>query len=1264
MSRRTSLFVLFLFLCASAFAQTTSLTGTVTDPSGAVIPGANISIVNAQTGAERNAASDNQGRYTMALVTPGTYKLTAKASGFSDVVIEKVELLVSQPATVAVVFEKVGSTTTTVQVEAAATQINTTDASLGNAISNTAIQEVPMFARNVAGLLAMQPGVTSFSSFGNQATGALPNSRDGSVNGGKPDQSNITLDGADVNDQNSRAAFTSVLRVTLDSVEEFRSTTTNGDAATGRGSGADVTLVTKSGTNELHGSLYEYRRGTETSANTFFNNAAGVPVAPLLINVFGGTIGGPVKKNRVFYFLNYEGRRDRSSSQVSRTVPTDSLKQGIVKYKDANGVTQSIGGAALAGVDPGGKGIDAAALSDLAKFPTGNNPSVGDGLNTIGYLFNAPSPTDQNTYIAKVDYRLDDAGKHSIFLRGNLQNDSTYGTPQFPGQPANQVFLANSKGLAAGYTGVLTPNLVNTFRYGFTRAGNQQTGVLSGTYAYFRGFDTLYGTTTGLTHIIPVHTIGDDLSWNKGAHNIRFGGVVRLVSNNSQDFANSFSHTSSNPSWLTGSGNDLTGSLSISTGTLNSYEYATAALLGIQSQGTGSYNYLVNGTVLPPGAPVARDFVNHEGEFYVQDTWKATRNLTITAGLRYSLSPAVFEANGQQASTTVPIGDFMSKREILANQGLSQAGAGPITFIPVDAPNARGMYPFHKNWAPRLGLAYSPKAESGISKWLFGGPGKTSIRAGAGMYYDLIGQPLAQTFSSSQFGLSSRLNSPPNVLGSANAPRYSGFYTPPTSLIPASPGGGLPTTGLTYPDLFAITNSIDDNLKNPYTMNLDFSVGRELGKGYFIQASYVGRLSRHSLIQRDLAEPTNLVDPKSGQTYFQAMTQLMTLMDIQGVTVPNLPKIPFFENMWATAAGSNPVLGPLTATQVWGLDYRGYTNGSTRIGANSNAGDATNTLNNADNASNCNPGKTLFSSGGRVNAMACGVQGPWMMFNPQFSALSAWSSIGSGAYHALQITTRKRFSNGLQFDLNYTFSKSIDLASAQESGSSASAGGASFSGIIINTWNPSLQRAVSNYDTTHQVNAFVSYSLPFGRGQKFGSNMNKILDAFVGGWQISAIYRQTSGLPFNITDGARWATNWEISSNGVPNGQPIPQVVSTGTATGVKGPYLWANPAAAFASFREAFAGEAGARNVLRGDGLFNIDTGVYKVFTMPYSEKHKLQFRWESYNLTNSVRFDPATASTNLLSQPTFGQLQPTLAEPNGLISPRQMQFALRYIW
>ena len=1247
-----TLAALVVLTSASLFSQTTSLTGTVSDPTGALIPSATITIMNIQTGAQREATADSQGRYTIQQITPGTYRLTAKASGFSDVVIDKVELLVNQPATVPITFEKLGTTATTVTVESTATQVNTTDASIGNAINTKAIIEMPMFARNVAGLLAFQPGVTSFGSFGAQNM----DFRSGSVDGGKSYQSNLTLDGADVANQNTRQAFTSVLRVTLDSVEEFRTVTTNGDTATGRGSGADIQLVTKSGTNDFHGSLYEYRRGTETAANSFFNNRSKIPITPLLINVFGGSAGGAIKKNKLFYFINYEGRRDASAVSVTRTVATETMKQGILQYHNTSGQLVQVGPEQIKAIDPAGIGISPAALADLKKYPVGNNTTVGDGLNTIGYTFNAPGHSVQNTYIAKFDYHLN--ANHTFFIRGNLQNDSadngTSNAPEFPGLPANSVSLANSKGLAAGWTGVLTPTFVSTFRYGFTRAGTEDTGVLNSNYEWFRGYDTPYGISTGLSRIVPVHTLAQDFSWNHGAHDVRFGAVVRLISNSSLSFGHSFSFATSNPSYLKGSGNDLApASLAVSKGDTQSFQYGMGALLGLEVQGNANYNYLVDGTLIAPGKPVARDFVNHEGELYVQDTWKATRSLTITAGLRLSLSPPVYEANGQQASTNVPLANWLAQRAILADQGQSQAGAGLITFVPVN--QGRPMYPFHKNWAPRLGLAYSPKGDSGLSKFFFGGPGKTSIRAGAGMYYDIIGQPLAQLFNSTAFGLASSLVSPPNIQTASQVPRYNGFFTVPAAIVPPPGPGGLPRT---YPTSgagsFAITNSIDDQLKAPYTINLDFSVGRDLGRGFYLETAYVGRLSRHSLVNQDLAMPTNLKDPKSGQTYFQAMTQLATLIDLQHVSIANLPKIPFFENLWSKAAGNG-----LTATQVWANDYIN----------NSNQGDFSNTLNNADNSANCNTAATTFTAKGAVDSMRCSDLGPFAIFNPQFSALSAYSSIGLGDYHALQVTMRKRFSAGLQFDVNYTWSKSIDLGSTGEAGTcnpTCNPSSASFSGFIQNTWNPSQMRGVSSYDTTHSVNAYGVYELPFGRGRKFGGNMNRFLDAFVGGWQISATYRQTSGLPFSIGNGQRWPTNWEVSDIATPNGNPIPAVVSTGNASNGR-PNLWADPKAAFASFfvSGTMPGQSGSRNTLRGDGFFDIDTGVYKTFTMPYSEHHKFTIRWESYNLTNSVRFDPTcggssygTGCASMTVSGSFGNLNTQLG------APRQMQFAGRYTW
>ncbi|MCX6627156.1 MAG: carboxypeptidase regulatory-like domain-containing protein, partial [Candidatus Solibacter sp.] len=871
MKKLVGILALTAALSTGLFGQTASLAGTVTDPTGAVIPGAVVTIVNTETGLQREDKSDAQGRYTMEQLPPGTYKLTAKAPGFADLAVNGVRLFVNQPATVAVVFEKVGSTSTTVSVEAYAAQLNAQDASLGNAIVQQTIVELPSFARNVANLLQFQPGVTSFGT---------TDDRSGSVNGGKSDQGNVTLDGVDVNNQSTRTAFSSVLRVTPDSVEEFRSTTTNGDASKGRASGADVALVTKSGTNDLHGSLYEYRRGTETAANDFFSNRSGVPVAPLNINIFGAAVHGPIKKNRAFFFANYEGRRDASSTIVNRTVPTETLKQGIAQYRNTAGQVIQLTPAQIQGIDPAGIGVNPASLKVFQQYPKGNNTAIGDLLNTIGYTFNAPVKADQNTYIAKLDYNVDSSGKNRLFWRGNLQNDSAGGTPQFAGAQPNSVTLANNKGFAAGWTSVLTPSMVSSLHYGITRAGGETTGILSGPYVSFRGFDTISGITTGTSRIVPVHTIAEDLSWSRGAHDLRFGGLVRLVSNRSVTYSHSYNNGVTNVSALSGSGADLTpASLGILAGDRTSYQYAMAALLGLVTQVTGNYNSLVDGTALPAGAPVRRNFANTEGELYAQDSWRVKRNFTVSLGLRYGLMPPVHEVDGQQISTDIPIGSWFDRRGTLGDQGLSSQGAGAITYVL--ASKGRPMYPYHKNWQPRASLAYLPEAKSGIVKFLFGGAGKTSIRAGFGTYYDEIGQPLASSVNATAFGLASTLTNPFNILDSTQVPRFTGFNNLPTSILPAAPKGGFPVT---YPNLFAITNSIDDNLKAPYTMNMNFTIGREFSHGFFVQGSYVGRLSRHSLMQRDLAMPTNLRDPKSGQTYFQAMSQLATLLDFPRAT--------------------------------------------------------------------------------------------------------------------------------------------------------------------------------------------------------------------------------------------------------------------------------------------------------------------------------------------------------------------------------------------
>jgi len=1229
MKKLVGVLALAVALSTCLFGQTSSLAGTVTDPTGAVIPGAVVTIVNTETGLQREDKSDSQGRYTMEQLPPGTYKLTAKATGFADFTGNNVRLFVNQPGTQQIVFDKLGSTSTTVSVEAYAAQLNTVDASLGNVITSQAIVELPSFARNIANLLTFQPGVAYFGG---------SDDRNGSVNGGRSDQSNITLDGADVNPQSSRAAFSSVLRVTPDSVEEFRTTTSNGGADTGRGSGADITLVTRSGTNDLHGSLYEYRRGTETAANSFFNNRNGVKRAPLLINLFGASVGGPVKRNKAFFFVNYEGRRDASSTSANRNVPTENLKQGIVTFHDSTGALRTIAPDQIkAIVDPLGIGVNSAALAVLKQYPVGNNSSLGDGLNFTGYTFNAPIHSKQDTYTAKLDYKLDSSGKESLFWRGTLQNDHTAGTPQFPGQPPNTTQLSNNKGMATGVTSVLKSNLVSTFRYGFTRQGGETSGILSANVVTFRNIDPISGTNAGIARIVPVHSFTEDLAWSHGAHDLKFGGSARLISNQSVDYTNAFSSATTNASVIKGSGNDLVpASIGLSKGDTTSYEYGMATVLGILTSATANYNNTTDGTIIPAGSPVTRNFVSREAELYAQDSWRIKKNFTVTYGLRFSIMPPVHEANGQQLSSNIPIGQWMDTRGTLADQGLSDQGAGFLSY----QPNGRPYYPQHNNWQPRLGIAYSPNGSSGLSKFLFG-QGKTSIRAGAGMYYDLIGQPLAGFIASNSYGLSTSLATPPNVYTSSQLPRFAGF-----NQIPSAPNAPLffqpapkPTFPVSYPNAFAIASSLDDRLKAPYTMNLNFSVARELSHGWFVQAAYVGRLSRHNLVQRDLAMPTNLRDPKSGQTYYQAMTQLATLMDLQGVSIANLPKIPFFENFWAKAGGNG-----LTPTQVVAQDYL----------YNANQGDFTSVLSDIDNGQSCDAsGASTFGSNGHVNTVGCSVLGPYSMWSSQYSALNAWSSLGSGAYHSMQWTASKRLSSGLTMTLNYTLSKSIDIGSRAESSASFS------TDFMINSWNAQQLRGVSRYDTLHQANAYLVYQLPFGRGKQFGSQMNRALDAVVGGWEVTTTWRQTSGLPFSVGDGSRWATNWQLSAYATPNGNPIPQTVSSHNAQAVSGsaaPNLWSDPKTALAGFQETMAGQTGSRNTLRGDGFFNIDTGLYKNFTMPWSEKQKLQFRWEAYNVTNTVRFDPNSANLSLTSTAKFGQLTGLLG------SARQMEFALRY--
>jgi carboxypeptidase family protein len=1207
----------------------TSVAGTTKDPSGAVIPGAAVSLMNVDTGAERSVVSDSQGRYSFSQVQPGSYKLTAKAPGFSDVTLE-VRLLVNSPATVDLNFEKVGTVATSVSVTAEASQVNTTDASLGNAIGTQAITQLPFEARNVVSLLAIQPGVAYLGAQDQpqiSLTGSghvvLNDPRSGAVDGGKSDQGNVTLDGVDVNDQQNRASFTSVLRVTLDSVQEFRTITTNAGAEYGHSSGAQATLVTKSGSNIVHGAAYEYLRNTDTSANSFFNNLDGVPRQELNRNVYGVDIGGPIKKDKLFFFLNYEGRKDASEQSELRVVPLDTMRQGIVQYVNNSGGIGTLTPAQIQQLDTGGIGENAATLALFqSAYPHSNDNTVGDGINTGGYRFNAPAPLRYNTYIAKLDYQLN--SKNSIFWRGNLQNDNyAIQGPQFPGQPPNSVYLNNSKGFATGLTSVISPSLVNTFRYGYTREGVQTTGVVQAPYVVLNSVDNPYGTTTGTSQIIPTHDIHDDFVWNKGAHTISFGTEFLIIHNHLDTDSNSYDIAIEDGLYLQGDGGPLLPP--DATRSLTTID-VIATLLGLQAKLQTHANYDLQGNTLSQGAPVDRIFKEQHYDTYIQDSWKVTRGLNISAGIRLGLNPAIYETQGYNVSSSQPIADWWANRIYYNSIGESQANAGNVVYE-LSKTTGKGLYPFQTDWAPRFGIAYSPQGTSGLSKFLFGGPDRTSIRFGFGIFYDAFGEGLERDYSNS-VGFSTEVQSQPGQI-IATLPRFTGIYAPPLSQFPAAPPGGFPQTP---GPVDAQSSTIDNQLKAPYTMNWNLSYGRQFNGGFFLQVAGVHREAVHSLIGEDFAQMTNLKDPTSGMTYYQAVAQMAPYV-FAGVPANQVPNIPFWQNLWPGAAGNG-----LTATQGVYTQYL------------ASGGDWTTALLNVD--VNCSP--------------SCSKLGPYTMWNSQYAALYAFRSIGRGNYNGLHVTLRKSFSHGLQFDFNYTWSKCEDLGSSPES-----IGAVDPLGSIYNGFSQGLNKSVCDYDMTHLFSALGVYQLPFGKGMHYLNNANRLVDGFLGGWQISGVLTADSGLPVSVQNGIGYPTVWDFTGFATQTA-PLPAQQTTLNAPSAVpgtsgGPNIFADPAAALAAFTPTLAGQIGSRNIIRGQGPFEIDLGLSKRFYLfSYKDQpHTLQLRAEGFNITNSVRFDPNSqqdVNSNdggimTLADPTkFGQYTTTLG------TPRVFQFSARY--
>ena len=507
-------------------------------------------------------------------------------------------------------------------------------------------------------------------------------------------------------------ALAGVLRATRDSVEEFRVVTTNSNADSGRSSGAQVSLVTRSGTNSLHGSAYEFYRPTNTVANDWFNKQgelqSGLPNVPgkLLRNTFGASGGAPIIKDKLFFFLAYEGQRTAEDVQVTREVPTEALRAGFVTYKTATG-TQQLSPADIASMDPNctangtcpaGAGVNPNALAYLNQFPLPNGSLLGDGANFGSFSFSSPSPVRLNTYIAKIDYNL--SGKQRIFVRGNLQNDNRLDPRQYPTSSPNSQLFDDSKGIAVGHVWTLSDSIVNNLRYGFIRQGFAQRGSTNQDYVSFRSIDSFASPTNppSSSRIIsvPVHNVADDITWTKGKHTLQGGVNYRLILNNRQSDATAYKHANVTYAYLTvgaiaGTGNSLDpaafGFPAVTSKT--AYNSSIADVTGLITHAVQFFNYKVAGdslTALPPGW-VTRNYASNEFEYYLQDNWKVKQNLTLTFGLRHSLSQVPYERNGQQVRPTNSLHDWFNSRWENMLQGVTDDTR--VSFSPAGRANGK-----------------------------------------------------------------------------------------------------------------------------------------------------------------------------------------------------------------------------------------------------------------------------------------------------------------------------------------------------------------------------------------------------------------------------------------------------------------------------------------------------------------------------------------------------------------------------------------------
>jgi hypothetical protein len=1210
MKKALSLFFVLCVSLASAVAQTSTgrLVGTVTSSDG-VITGANVTITDDKTGKERSIVTAGDGTFTVPQLEVGTYTVKVTVNGFKTFTVTSVKIDIGREYSLAVALE-VGQVAEAVTVTAGTDVLNATTGELSNTVSSKQILELPLNGRNPLNLIALQAGV---SQNGAQQT---------SINGLRTSFTNITRDGLNVQDGfiRSNATDFSPNRSSVDNTSEFTITTSN--AGADQNGGAQIRQVTPRGEKNFHGSAYEFNRNTAYASNDFFSNRSGIPISFLNRNNFGGKLLGPMPlprfgqggpsllNDKAYFFFGYEGLRTRTSSLRDRTILLPNARQGIFTYRDNAGATRTTNLLTLAGFP----GIDPLVSQNiLSALPTvGNRTDIGDQLNTTGLSFNQPSNSSRNVYTTRFDVDISERHSVNVIYDYNKENNlrpDVDGAQGFGATPA-VIQSSTNKFLVAAYRWTPTARFSNEIRGGSFRSEVpfDNTNPAPGFYVGVPSISNPVVTFQDQGRFTRYYNFQDNADLTIGNHGLRFGGQLQFQEvdayNDAGIVATYTLGTNANTPNLLATQFD---------GGISANQLATANSLlgllgGIVGQGSQAFNVENKTSGFQPIRRI-QDFRYGNHSLYIQDQWRALPSLTLNLGLRYELYTGLKQNNGLALEVVIPNGVDPVQAILDPN--------GTYNFIGGNAGAENQFYKTDKNnFAPIISVAWAPRNWGKLGKFVFGENGTSVLRGGYRQSY--LNDQMITALNNAAIG---NVGLGTTTINAINPATGNSALNARLNALPAINSPGNPVVPRTFAqnNSAAFTNfgtafAINPGIQTPKVHEYNFGIQREFGANA-VEIRYVGGRADNLWRSIDFNQ-IDIVNNGFLADFSRARANLLLTGNAACTTAQN--------------AGCQA----LTV-------FPNLVNG----GSLANAGNRNQLINGtpADLALNY----INLAQTGTVKFLP----------NPGTGVANLFTNGAKYRYNSLQMEFRRRFTKGLSIQTNYTFQKTLTngVGTSQQ-----------LVEPFLDNARPELEYSRADYDQTHTIKLNSVYELPFGNGRTFFSGSKGVVNAIIGGWQISPILTISSGAPISIIDprgtfnragrsGRQTALTslnkdqikdlvgvFKLEANnsqGLPAGIYYinPSVINT---TGRAAEGFGTTPFDGQVFFNNAPGQTSGLERAFINGPLFvNLDATLAKNFQI--KEGIKFQLRLEGFNALNHTNF--FSGQFQSINSATFGRVTQT---------------------